>query len=302
MFARILVPLDGSRLAEAALPAASALRLAFGSSITLIHVLESDAPKDTHGERHLRDGQEAEAYLADTASRYFPDGAGIQHHVHTGGISDVSESLTEHFLELGQDLIIMCVHGRGGILRMVTGNIAQRILGRHIVPVLLVRAGIGGPIAPTFRRFLVALDGKPDHEQGLAIAEELAHKTGAHILLLTVVPTRGTLMGERGATGLLLPRATQELLSQTEASAARYLEEQASKLSLAGITVETAVRRGYPPGQIASLARAASADLIVLGTHGRAGTQAFWAGSTAHRLVGRTHTPLLLIPTVRSPS
>ncbi len=299
MFARILVPLDGSRLAEAALPAAEAIRLTFGSSVTLIHVLESGAPTETHGERHLHDRQEAEEYLCDAAARYFPADAKIGHHVHAEGISDVPASLTEHSRELAQDLIIMCMHGRGGISRIMAGSLAERIMERQAVPVLLVRAGSGGPIAPSFRMILVALDGKPSHAQGLAVAEEMAVKTGARLLLATIVPTLSTLLGERGATGRLLPAATAELLAQTEQSAGHYLSERAAKLAVNGIAAQTAVRRGNPARQIAALARKQSADVIVLGTHGRTGSKAFWAGSMAHRIVGASAVPLLLVPAAK---
>jgi nucleotide-binding universal stress UspA family protein len=299
MFDRILVPLDGSRLAEAALPAAEALRLTFGSSITLIHVLERGSPKETHGELHLSDRQEAEEYLDETARRYFPADAKIERHVHTGGISDVPASLTEHSRELAQDLIIMCVHGRGGISRILAGSLAERTVEKQTVPVLLVRAGAGGPIAPSLRTIIVALDGKPSHEQGLAVAAELAAKTGARLLLTTIVPTLSTLIGERGATGRLLPVATAELLEQTEESAGHYLSGHAVRLAAKGISFEIFVHRGNPPRQIVSLARKTGADLIVVGTHGRTGSKAFWAGSMAHKIVGATAVPVLLVPAAR---
>ncbi len=296
MFSRILVPLDGSRLAESALPAAEALRLSFGSSITLIHLLERSAPSESHGERHLRYRQEAESYLEETAARHFPGWAKIERHVHADGISNVPSSLTEHSLELDQDLIIMCVHGRGGITRAILGSLAERILEKQVVPVLLVHAGPEAAFARGIRMVIAALDGKPDHDQGLAAAQEVASKTGARLMLATVVPTRFTLMGEKGATGRLLPAATAEMLAQIEASAGRYLGDRVVNLAARGLTAETVVRRGTPSRQIVRLIREMDADLVVLGTHGRAGTKAFWAGSTAHRIIGRTRVPLLLIP------
>jgi nucleotide-binding universal stress UspA family protein len=299
MFDRILVPLDGSRLAEAALPAAEAFRRALGSSITLIHVLESAAPKAVHGEHHLREKREAEEYLEEAEHRYFPAKPKILRHVHTGGTSDVSTSLAEHSRELDQSLIVMCVHGKGGLARMVEGNLAQRIVGTHTVPVLLVKAAGGAPFAPSFRLILVALDGNSEHEQGLPIAAELAAKTGARLLLATIVPTLTTLKGEKEATGRLLPGAMAELLAQSETSAAIYLKEHEDELSRQGIAVETAIRTGNPARQIAHLARDTAADLVIIGTHGKMGTKAFWAGSMAHRIIGSTSTPLLLVPQER---
>jgi nucleotide-binding universal stress UspA family protein len=263
MFDRILVPLDGSRMAESALPAAEAVRRAFGSAVTLIHVLESGVTQ-VHGERHLHGPEEAEAYLADTAKRYFPPEVNVNHHVHIEEKPRVPESLTEHSLELGQDLIVMCVHGRGGIERFVEGSIAQRILERQAVPVLLVRPEAEDPFAPMFRLIVVPLDGKPGHEQSLPVAADMASHTGSRVLLLTVVPTWYTLMGERKATGRLLPGATAEFLMQTEESAGRYLEERSAPLAARGVKVDTEIRRGKAPGQIARVARRAGADLIVL--------------------------------------
>jgi nucleotide-binding universal stress UspA family protein len=299
MFTRILVPLDGSRLAEAALPAASDMQRAFGSSVTLIHVLEREAPKEAHGERHLRDEAEARAYLQETAERLFPKGAAVEYHVHAGGISDVPLSISDHSLELHQDLIIMCVHGRGSLERVFAGSLAERIMSRQTVPVLLVHPGAGGTPAPLLRSVLVPLDGTPAHEQGLPVAAELARAAGARVILATVVPTMLTLMGERRATGMYLPTATSELLEITRTSAAAYLAKCAAQLASTGAAVATVIGRGNPARRIPRLARDADAGLIILGTHGKAGSKAFWAGSMAHRIVWRTHIPLLLIPAAK---
>ncbi len=296
MFTRILVPLDGSKLSEAALPAAEAIRRTFGSSVTLIHVLEASAPSAAHGEKHLKDQAEAEAYLEETARRFFPPEARVQRHVHPGGISDVPLSLSEHSQELHQDLIIMCVHGGGSLERVVAGSLAERIISRQTVPVLLVRPGTT-PVP--FRKVLVALDGSPAHEQGLEVAAELARSGDVRVLLATIVPTMLTLMGEKRVTGLFLPAATSELLSMTEGSAEVYLASCARRISPKGTPVETTVRRGNPARQIPRIARESGTDLIILGTHGKAGSKAFWAGSMAHRISWRTSIPLLLIPAAK---
>jgi nucleotide-binding universal stress UspA family protein len=296
MFTRILVPLDGSWLAEAALPAAEALHKDFHSSITLIHLMEKDAPREVHGERHLHDEKEAGAYLEETARRYFPADAKVDTHVHAEGVSDVPLSLSEHSKELGQDLIIMSVHGHGGLPRMLEGNFAQRIVELRTVPVLLVRPTTASPSVPSFGRILVALDGKPEHEQGLHVAAGLAERSRGTLVLLTVVPTWITLMGERRAAGRLLPAATAELLEISEQSAKDYLGQHAQALTARRIPVEAVVKRGSPARKICRVAAERNADLIVLGTHGKAGADAFWAGSVAARVVSRAPVPLLLVP------
>jgi nucleotide-binding universal stress UspA family protein len=64
MFKRLLVPLDGSHLAEAALPAAAFLALKLNAVLTLVHIVERNAPEEIHGDRHLTNADEANAYLA----------------------------------------------------------------------------------------------------------------------------------------------------------------------------------------------------------------------------------------------
>jgi nucleotide-binding universal stress UspA family protein len=258
--------------------------------------MEKGAPREVHGERHLNDKKEATSYLEETARRYFPADARVDTHVHTENVSDVPLSLSEHSKELGQDLIIMSVHGRGGLPRMLEGNVAQRVVGLRTVPVLLVRPTTASPSVPSFRRILVALDGKTEHEQGLPVAAGLAEKSHGTLVLLTVVPTWITLMGERRAAGRLLPSATAEFLEISEQSSRDYLGLHAQALTARRIPVEAVVKRGSPARKICRVAGERNVDLIVLGTHGKAGADAFWAGSVAARVVARAPVPLLLVP------
>ena len=82
MFKHILVPLDGSGLAESALPAAVALATALDSRVTLIHIIEAGASPSIHGERHLTDTTEAQDYLEETGRRAFPSGFGFDCRAH----------------------------------------------------------------------------------------------------------------------------------------------------------------------------------------------------------------------------
>jgi nucleotide-binding universal stress UspA family protein len=68
MFEHLLVPLDGSRLAEAALPAAATLSKTLGARVTLIHVIERGAPQEIHGQQHLSDPAEASVHVGEVAA------------------------------------------------------------------------------------------------------------------------------------------------------------------------------------------------------------------------------------------
>ncbi len=296
MFERILAPLDGSESAETALPAVEAFRKAFDSSVTLIHVLERDPPRRIHGQRHLRGENEAAEYLNDVARRVFPEGARVERHVHAEATDNVPAGLSDHAVELGQDLVVLCAHGRGGLTRLFEGAMGERIMRHQTAPVLLLRSD--SPPSLPFRRILLALDGKPEHEQSFPLAAEFAVMTGAAVDLASVIPTRSTLKGPGRAAGLLSPWASMEALRLSEETTDAYLRERAEKLAARGITAAALRRNGDPARQLARLARERGSDLLVLGTHGRAGTRAFWAESSAVRIIAAVKLPVLLVPSL----
>ena len=297
MFEHLLVPLDGSRLAEAALPAAATLAKTLDARVTLIHVIEQRAPQEVHGERHLSDPIEASAYLGEVAARAFSPGVHVEQHVHTAEVRDVARSIVEHAGELQPDLIVMCTHGRGGLRTWLLGSIAQQIITLGVTPVLLIQPD-GVAATPSFacRRLLVPLDGNPDHEQGLAVASALAWACAADLHLLMVVPTLGTLSGEDGAAARLLPTATSAWLDMSEESAGAHLRQRAIDMQASSLRAETELCRGDPAGSIVRTARRVQADLIVMGTHGKSGVDAFWSGSVAAQVCSRSRVPMLLVP------
>jgi nucleotide-binding universal stress UspA family protein len=322
MFKHLLVPLDGSSLAEAALPAAVYLAQTLDASVTLMHIIETDAPEKVHGEQHLADPDEARHYLDEVATRAFPSSLRVERHVHTRAASDVARAIFEHVDELAPDLIVMCTHGRGGLRGLLFGSIAQQVIALGQTPVLLIRPreegttetggeqteGIASPpsgrqgVAPTFllRRVLVPLDGNPDHEQGLDVAAGLARACSADVYMLMVIPTTDTLTWHSGATARLLPSTTAALLDIAQDDAVSYLRKCMAPLQATGLGVAAEIQRGEPAKTIVDTARRVEADLIALGTHGRSGMDAFWSGSITPKVAGQTGLPLLLVPVPES--
>jgi len=296
MFKHMLVPLDGSTLAEAALPAAAYLARQTGASTTLIHLIEQHPPDAVHGERHLTTTDDALGYLNDVSTRFFSPDYPVESHVHTNRVSDVPVSIADHAQELGSDLIVMCVHGRSGIHRWLAGSIAQQVIKHGVASILLIQPASSGEVPPfTCERLRVALGGNPEHEKGLELAIELAAACSADLHLLTVVPTLGTLPEERAETGKLLPGAMSALLEMSEEDAQRYLDEQEERAAAGGVAATSAVGRGDPSDVIVQVGASVQADIIVLGTHGRAGMDAFWSGSVAPKVAGKSRSPLLLV-------
>lgn len=144
MYKRLLVPLDGSALAEEALVHARHLARQFHSELVLLRVVVSpytiaapdlilagyDAGQEdfTHA---------AEAYLSAVVASLQADGLQAVAHTAQG---PVAESILDHAADEGVDMIVMSTHGRGGVSRWVYGSVADKVLQAASCPVLLVRA------------------------------------------------------------------------------------------------------------------------------------------------------------------
>ena len=297
MFKRLLVPLDGSHLAEAVLPMVAGLATALHIPVTLVHVVEENAPQEIHGERHLTNEAQALEYLAEVGQRAFPSQITVERHVHTSKVDDVARSIVSHVTELESDLVVMCTHGRSGLSDWLFGTIAQQVINQGKTPVLLVQAQPGNKTHECIgRNILVGLDQNPEHEQGLRVAAQLAQVCPAYLHLVVVVPTMRELSMEAAASARLLPGSTSAILNLSQQQAAEYLQHHVNTLQAQGITVSAEVVRGDPVTMIAQSAQKAGAGLVVLATHGKTAMDAFWSGSLTPQLARRMHLPLLLIP------
>ena len=293
MFKHILVPLDGSAPAEAALPAAAYLAEQGSARVTLLHIIERNVPATVHGARHLRQRDEACAYLDEIRRHAFPPETAVACHVHEAAFADVARGIVEHEDELAPDLIVLCAHGRRGLRERIFGRIAQQVVGLGRVPVLLIRPTANGATPFYCRTILVPEDGQPEHEIGLQLAADLARATGAALELLFVVPTAATLSGPEAAASQLLPGATRVMLNLAERGARDHLHEHLATLS--GVTTRARVLRGDPAREVIAMAEKLNADLVVLATHGKAGAEAFWSGSVAAKIIRACPRPLLLV-------
>src|SRR5258708_3895814 len=241
MFRNILVPLDGSKLSEAALVPAAYLAGVLKAQVTLLHIIEQDAPAQVHKERHLTRADEAAAYLKRVAKRAFGPKIKVKTHVHTAAVSDVARSIVEHAPELKPDLIVICTHGRSGVHDLLYGNIAQQVVALGTVPLLVVKTSIPGF---GLKNILVPLDPDSMHDNSLPVAADLARKFRAELLLLSVIPTFSNLPDEQAAAGSLLPVTTQAFLDLKTENARRDLGMHVETLRNARLRVVSEVTRG----------------------------------------------------------
>ena len=138
MYQRILVPLDGSTLAEGVLPHVQALVKSLGAELVLLRVAFTHAfPGADPIQSQVTAVQEAEDYVSRLAKRLREDGVRAEAKVRYG---DPVEEILDHVTWDHIDLIAMATHGRTGLTRVVMGSVAEHVLRRTSVPMLLMRA------------------------------------------------------------------------------------------------------------------------------------------------------------------
>ncbi len=297
-FHRLLVPLDGSRLAESVLPAVQRIAIACGAEVTLMHIREARPPASIHGERHLADPNEAGVYLESVAELLRRTGVLVSWHVHESREGDVAASILQHADEFQPDLVVLCTHGHGGVRDVLFGSIAQQVLQRGRWPVLVVEPQADGS-APAFdpQRIVMPVEGSERHPAPLELGARLACALGSELHLVMVVPTRETLIGDRSAPRRTMPATVTAILELAEENASKYLQDAMAECNRTGAKVIASVLRGHPVEQIVQYAESVGAELIIIASHGKVGLEALVSGSFGARIVARVGTPLLLVRT-----
>jgi nucleotide-binding universal stress UspA family protein len=296
MYRKLLVPLDGSAFGEQALPLAVALARRDGAELHLVYVhvplapvfadvrAGMETPPDPHTLQRDRD------YLVGVVKRL----AEMTPAVVTSAVlqGPVAEAIDEHARASRTDLVVLTTHGRGAFSRFWLGSVADDLVRRLPMPVLLLRPG--EKVADRgFRQVLVPVDGTPLAEQALEPAVDLAGTTGVQYVLLRVVtPSVQTAYdpGGFGITPLALPT-----VEELRRDAGAYLDGVAGRLRSRGLRVETAVAVHTQPAiGILETAQNCGCDLIALETHGRKGLARFFLGSVADKVVRGATLPVLV--------
>jgi nucleotide-binding universal stress UspA family protein len=297
MIKHILVALDGTSLAEVALPETKALAELLSARVTLLHVIESEPNPIAHGERHLTDRREAEDYLSQVAQQFISEAIPCDIHVHSETVEQVAGGIVAHEEEFHPDLVVMCTHGPGKLERLLHGSLPQQVVALGQTPLLLINPNnrlAGSPFR--LQQILVALDGDPRHENGYELACAIAASGKVRLQLLSVVPELSSLAGRRASLSRYLPGASWFLQGVTQENLRIYLGRLLARAEELGIDVTGEIQYGKVAKTILAAADSIDADLVVLATHGKAGTQAFWANSIAAQVQGQTTRALLLVP------
>jgi nucleotide-binding universal stress UspA family protein len=291
----VLVPLDGSELAERALPYALELARATHGRLLLVRAVLANAYEGEGGAaRRVPLYPRVQVELEAVAERLRAAGVDVQTHVAFGIAA--ADSILAAAAEHGADLVVMSTHGRGGLGRFLYGSVADEVLRRGDVPVLLVSAGCEGawPSGATLR-VLVPLDGSDLSQRALEPLADLARALPLELILARAVPMPAVPMAmfgdETNYTVALAPDP-----GAAAAAARAELEDEAARLAGRLDVADLRVEQGRPAATIAALAREEGAHLIAMSTHGRGGLSRLVMGSVATGTLQHATVPLLLVP------
>jgi nucleotide-binding universal stress UspA family protein len=279
MTSQIMIPLDGSAFAEAALGQAADVAARLRATLHLVMVHDEANPAESVRE-----------YLANVAS----DPRVTKLNPVTALLSGNVVSALEKYARSSRiDLIVMSTHGRSGIARAWLGSVADELIRRANIPVLLLRPGsqLATPGRAT-RKVLLPVDGTEFSEALIATAVALAGHEDIHYTLLRVLlPPPPVSLGDAIATPL-----PQYGLDDMRADAEAHLHGLAARLRLEGLTVDTElVVQPDVAAAIREYALRTGVDLIAMVTHGLYGWKRLALGSVSDRILRDTAVPLMVL-------
>jgi nucleotide-binding universal stress UspA family protein len=280
MFRTLIVPLDGSELAERALPYAAQLAAASGARLALVRSISTAK-------------EQAENYLRECAARITPHVEVITATPPGDAAANILEQAEQHHA----DAIVMATRGRTGLGHLVQGSVAENVLAHSRVPVLLVYGRPGDaappPFDPTTARILVPLDGSTFAEAAVYVARQMLGMAGE--LVLTTV-ARAPEHVERDESGHVRAYLDQQEESLTREAHA-YLHQVIKELKTGDPDLHATldVRIGEPAEGIVAVESDRNADLVVMSTHGRTGVGRAVMGSVAGEVLRSGRAPVMLV-------
>ena len=297
-FRDILIPLDGSRFAEAALP--MALRLA-KSAHARLHLALAHEPAVVPvglGEAVAQPADDSQgrlwrqSYLIETVDQLKQACAGeVDFRELEGPAGPV---ICEEATRLDIDLVVMATHGRGAMGRLWLGSVADYLIRHLNLPVLLVHPDRGRVPLPKnlSRSILVALDLSRDAEAILEPVITLTQLTQGHVTLLhNLEPALGT------ATQVPYPVPFDPvLLEENRRYAQSQLDRLADRLRLRGVSVSARISTGTSTAAVLlEELEKSEYDLIAMTTHGKRGLGRLLLGSVADKVIRGASKPVLVM-------
>lgn len=285
MIDRILVPLDGSRVAEQILPHLRRLLHRHDSEVILVRAA---VPPPIENGMLVADALLAAArdYLAETQDHLRDQGVRVRSVVRVGSPAGV-------ILDVAEDeratMIALATHGETGLKRLLAGSVAEAVIKRSPVPVLVVRPFWSYELLPgrtdgeelqPMRNLLLPLHRPEEAEHLLPPVTELARLFEANIVLLHVMNEEELKSGDPAAR-----RAEDEA----------QLAHLVSRLAEEKIQAQAIVGKGDPARQILEASRIHDIDLIAMSTHGKSGILRLFSSTITEKVLRESTCPMLVV-------
>ena len=274
MLERVLIPLDGSSIAEGILPLVHKTSKGPGREAVLLRSGGSDA-KD---------------YLHSIERRLAADGIHVRSLVREGS---PAEAILDASDEIHASLIVMMTHGRTGLARFALGSVAEKVARASKRPLLLARAFVPPPIDWVFRRILVPLDGSETSLGIVSYATAFAMAFKTEVIALHVSESFRYPAGAYSGQLFDRPEDTRQLPKNPDTE--DMLRFAADRFAEANLNTTLIHLGGDPAATILDYAKEHSCDMIAMATHGRSGLSRWVLGSVTEKVLRASPVPLLTV-------
>jgi nucleotide-binding universal stress UspA family protein len=297
MSTTVLVPLDGSPLADAAVPRAAELARSTGATLHLVRVHQPVAPIVAPEQMMFSMDSSLDAHLEETARAWLftrtgevraSTGVPVTAEFRVGFPVDEISACSRG---RGATVIVCTTHGAGGWAPQWLGSVADGLIRQAGCPVLAMSESAASR-AGSFGKMLVLLDGSEVASAILPAARWVAHVFGAQIELLRVAQAPWM---DGSPIGIESLHADEFGLDDEARSAKRQLDEVATSLWEEGFTVTSIVKVSHDPGRtILEHIEQSNPDIVALATHGR-GVSRLFVGSVANKVLRAGGRPMLCV-------
>jgi nucleotide-binding universal stress UspA family protein len=300
MYHRILVPLDGTRFGEHALPYAVDIAIRTGATLELVHVHHHQEhepqlarlPQYRYQRIDQVDAEHDVAELSAEAAYLDQRATDIELRYPVRVVTRIvagrtADAVVQEAQDIVADLIVMATHARQGLDRMRMGHLAHELVCALNVPALCIRPESDDTpiIAPELHRVLIPLDGSAFSEQVLDAAAPLLMQLQAQPTLLHILSPRP----------MLSSGVQEKRVIATRPQALDYLKDVAERFrGRIPAPILTALEDAQPANFIASLLSLGEYDMVAMATHGRSGVSRLLMGSVAEEVLRHVDRPVLL--------
>ena len=299
MMNHILVPLDGSTLAECVLPHVAAIAPVANARVTLLHVLQQTqngraTPAVDPVEWHLQK-QNTEKYLEQIVNRLKEGGIlGVEHVILEG---NSASSVIDFARSNNVDLIVLSTHGHSGLSGWNVSGVVQKILLRSYKSTLLVRAympSAAGITKVRYKRLFVGMDGSPRSEFVLPFAINLAQFHKSQLILETVIEKPRTI--NRMPVSEEIAELVNQFVEKNFQAASHYFKQLLAQFSTKDLKIKTHISVGdHAIAVLHDMAEESNADLVLLVAHGETGERRWPYGSVTTSFIAYGNTSLLIM-------